>query len=60
MNNTNKFPAIPSTIFRRARMTKPLMECRVCEAPAMYSYVSVITCPSCKMFFKRHAESAQV
>ncbi|CAF1413561.1 unnamed protein product [Rotaria sordida] len=35
------------------------LECKICGAPAFYSYVSVIVCFSCKMFFKRNAETKQ-
>lgn len=38
---------------------KPI-PCAVCTAPAMYSYVGVIVCPSCKVFFKRNAENKTV
>ncbi|CAF3417450.1 unnamed protein product, partial [Rotaria sp. Silwood2] len=46
MNITKKSKKIP-------------MECKICGAPAYYSYVSVIVCFSCKMFFKRNAEIKQ-
>ena len=35
-------------------------ECKVCGVAAYYSYLGVIVCSSCKMFFKRNAESKQV
>jgi hypothetical protein len=34
--------------------------CRVCGATALYSYVGVVVCSSCKMFFKRNALPKQV
>ncbi|CAF4423109.1 unnamed protein product, partial [Rotaria sp. Silwood2] len=35
------------------------VECKICGAPAYYSYVGVVVCFSCKVFFKRHAEKKQ-
>ena len=35
-------------------------ECRICQAPAKYSYFGAIACRSCKMFFKRNAIGAKV
>ena len=35
-------------------------ECKICEAPAQYTYFGVISCPSCKIFFKRYALSKKV
>ncbi|CAF3806459.1 unnamed protein product [Rotaria sp. Silwood1] len=46
MNNIKKSKKIP-------------LVCKICGAPAYYSYVSVIVCFSCKMFFKRNAETKQ-
>ena len=43
---------------RKTRSVSSL--CRVCGAPAVYSYFGAITCHSCKMFFKRNAESGLV
>ena len=34
--------------------------CRICGALAKYLYCDVITCQSCKMFFKRNAQREQV
>ena len=34
--------------------------CSVCGAPAVYINFGIISCSSCKMFFKRNAESGQV
>lgn len=35
-------------------------ECKICGGPALYSYVGVIACASCKMFFKRNSTTRQV
>jgi len=35
-------------------------ECKICGAPARYSYYGVVVCESCKMFFKRNGETRQV
>ena len=43
---------------RRQRRAKSV--CKICGAPAMYSYVGAVVCPSCKMFFKRNAKGKQV
>ncbi|CAF2531364.1 unnamed protein product [Rotaria sp. Silwood2] len=45
-NSTNK--KRPSTIVQT--------DCKICGAPAKYSYFGVVSCNSCKMFFKRNAE----
>ncbi|CAF1092342.1 unnamed protein product [Adineta ricciae] len=38
--------------------TKPLSKhCQICGAPAQYSYFGVVSCHSCKMFFKRNGNS---
>ncbi|CAF1132074.1 unnamed protein product [Rotaria magnacalcarata] len=36
-----------------------LSKCKICDAPARYSYYGVVACHSCKMFFKRNAENGQ-
>ncbi|CAF4269992.1 unnamed protein product, partial [Adineta steineri] len=36
-----------------------LLECRICGAPAQYVNFGVITCNSCKMFFRRNANMEQ-
>ena len=43
-----------------SKLKKTPCECKVCAAPAYYSYVGIIVCFSCKMFFKRNAETKQV
>ncbi len=30
-------------------------ECKICGAPALYKYFGVISCQSCKVFFRRNA-----
>jgi hypothetical protein len=35
-------------------------ECKICAAPALYSYFGVVVCGSCKIFFRRHAQIEQV
>jgi len=35
-------------------------ECKICGAPALYSYFGVIACGSCKIFFRRNAQMKQV
>ncbi len=35
-------------------------ECRICEAPALYSYFGAKSCDACKIFFRRNAEHGQV
>ncbi len=43
------------------RQSKPVpTECKVCGAPALYSYFGAIVCQSCKIFFKRYAARGQV
>jgi len=48
-----------STAIKRQSKTVST-ECKICGAPASYSYFGVISCHSCKMFFKRNAERGQV
>ncbi|UJR07777.1 hypothetical protein I4U23_012060 [Adineta vaga] len=38
------------------RSKELIYKCKVCTAPATYSYFGVICCSPCKMFFKRNAE----
>jgi hypothetical protein len=35
-------------------------QCQICRAPALHSNYGAMTCASCKMFFKRTAETGQV
>lgn len=51
--------AIFSTNIERQKNTVS-SECKICGAPARYSYYGAIVCHSCKMFFKRNAENGQV
>jgi uncharacterized Zn finger protein (UPF0148 family) len=42
------------------RSKKLPTECKICGAPALYSYVGAVVCPSCKIFFRRNAQIKQV
>ncbi len=44
---------------KRQSKTVPT-ECKICGAPAIYSYFGVISCQSCKIFFRRNAKRGQV
>jgi hypothetical protein len=51
--------------FTHSKMVSPVKiietgRCKICRAPARYSYYGVISCQSCKMFFKRNAEARRV
>lgn len=35
-------------------------KCKICEAPARYIHFDVLSCESCKIFFKRHVEKRKV
>ncbi len=35
-------------------------ECKICGAPALYSYYGAVVCSSCKVFFKRNAQKEPV
>jgi hypothetical protein len=48
-----------STDIKRQRKTVPT-ECRICGASAQYSHFGVITCQSCKIFFRRNGNNEQV
>lgn len=55
-NNT-----LDSSISNKNRRSKNLPnECRICTAPADYSYFGVVSCQSCKIFFRRNANAGQV
>ena len=53
-------PYVSPFKWTKGNLKKPPTECAVCSAPAIYSYVGVIVCPSCKVFFKRNAQNEQV
>ena len=40
--------------------TTDLYECKICNAPARYSYYGAIVCEPCKMFFRRNAQNKYV
>lgn len=50
----------PTPIPTETKQKRVPTECKVCGGPAVYSYVGVIACASCKMFFKRNATTKQV
>jgi hypothetical protein len=50
---------IESTIVKQ-KSNKPPTQCKICRASAFYSYCSIVVCPSCKVFFKRNAETKKV
>ncbi|CAF1031482.1 unnamed protein product [Adineta steineri] len=55
-NTTSNLPLI----LEIESLTKTnLSECRICGAPAQYVNFGVISCSSCKMFFKRNANIEQ-
>ncbi len=47
-----------TTASRKSR--RVLTKCKVCEAPALYSYAGAVVCSSCKIFFRRNARIEQV
>ncbi|CAF3398433.1 unnamed protein product [Rotaria socialis] len=55
--NVNTTTEFSSNVGRQT--TTVLSKCKICDAPARYSYYGVIVCHSCKMFFKRNAENGQ-
>jgi len=54
LNDTNQC----TTVKRQSK--KIQTDCKICGAPAFNSYVSVVVCPSCKIFFRRNAQIKQV
>ena len=54
--STDEVPSVPRT----HKLDSLPFECRICQAPAKYSYFGAIACRSCKMFFKRNANGAKV
>ncbi|CAF1347686.1 unnamed protein product [Rotaria sordida] len=41
---------------RKQQSTIVQTECKICGAPAKYSFFGVVSCNTCKMFFKRNGE----
>ncbi|CAF1122880.1 unnamed protein product [Rotaria sordida] len=41
---------------RKRQSTIVQIECKICGAPAKYSFFGVVSCNTCKMFFKRNGE----
>ncbi|CAF1287779.1 unnamed protein product [Rotaria sordida] len=41
---------------RKRQSTIVQTECKICGAPAKYSFFGVVSCNTCKMFFKRNGE----
>jgi hypothetical protein len=54
LNNTSQ-----STTVKKKPKKLPI-PCKICGALAIYSYCSIVVCPSCKVFFKRNAETKKV
>ncbi len=54
MNKTTQSTSVES------KPNKPSIDCKICGALALNSYVGVVTCPSCKIFFRRNAKTKQV
>ena len=50
----------PSTSIKTSKAKILLLECRICGAPAEYSHFGVISCPSCKIFFRRNGKARPV
>jgi len=44
----------------KQRSKKLPSDCKICGAPALYSYFGAVVCPSCKIFFRRNARIKQV
>ncbi|CAF0974893.1 unnamed protein product [Adineta steineri] len=60
MLTTNTTLNFPLTIKTKPLTKKQnLSECRICGAPAQYANFGVVSCNSCKMFFKRNANIDQ-
>ncbi len=41
-------------------LTKHFYQCKICDGSAIHSNYGVISCPPCKMFFKRNAHIGHV
>ncbi|CAF1343466.1 unnamed protein product [Adineta ricciae] len=48
-----------NTVGRRPKGAAMQHTCKICGAPAQYSYFGTISCRACKIFFKRNAEHGQ-
>lgn len=44
----------------RPKSKDSFYRCQICFAPAVHSNYGVVSCPPCKMFFKRNAQLRQV
>jgi len=52
-------PSTHSTTVQQTTTTSPYV-CKVCGDSAQYSYYGAIVCQSCKVFFRRNANSQSV
>ncbi|CAF1546878.1 unnamed protein product [Rotaria sp. Silwood1] len=60
MENLSTDPTLElSSKFFKKRTKSIESECKICGCSARYSYFGVLSCISCKMFFKRNAELGQ-
>ncbi|CAF4996058.1 unnamed protein product, partial [Rotaria sp. Silwood1] len=60
MENLSTDPTLESSSKFFKKRTKSIeSECKICGCSARYSYFGVLSCISCKMFFKRNAELGQ-
>ena len=49
-----------SSVDHQRRKKATQSECKICGAPAIYSYCGVISCRPCNVFFRRHALQKKV
>ncbi|CAF1220710.1 unnamed protein product [Adineta steineri] len=57
MTNSINLKVESTTIIQESKTSS--QQCQICGAPALFSNYGVISCSSCKMFFKRNAELKQ-
>jgi ribosomal protein L37AE/L43A len=48
------------TSMKNSKSKKFSHKCRICRAPAEHTHFGVISCDSCKMFFRRNGNTEQV
>jgi hypothetical protein len=46
-------PSLNNSIDKKQRRRTTPTQCKICGGPAIYSYFGVVSCESCKIFFRR-------